>query len=64
MHIAALSTILKNLYYIHDQEEFLALFNKALDGHPQYPIEINFYEDGEWDDFKKLLNDFKPINRV
>jgi hypothetical protein len=48
------------VYYIHDQEEFLASFNKAVDGHPQYPIEINFYEDGEWEDFKKLLNDFKP----
>ena len=46
------------VYYIHDQEKFLEAFNKALSGHPRYPIEINFYQDAEWEDFKRLLNDF------
>ena len=46
------------VYYIHDRDEFLESFNKALTNHPRYPIEINFYEDKKWEDFQKLLNDF------
>lgn len=52
------------VYYIHDQEKFLEAFNKSLSGHPRYPIEINFYEDTEWDDFKRILGDFsKAANK-
>ncbi|MEE9345778.1 MAG: DUF695 domain-containing protein [Methylococcales bacterium] len=46
------------VYYIHDQNQFLEAFNKALSSHQRYPIEINFYEDKVWEDFQKLLNDF------
>lgn len=46
------------VYYTHDQDHFLALFNSAFRDHPRYPIEINFYRDEEWEDFKRLLNDF------
>lgn len=46
------------VYYIHDREQFLRAFNEILSGHPRYPIEINFYEDAEWKDFKRLRNDF------
>jgi hypothetical protein len=33
-------------------------FNKALNGQPVYPIEINFYEDKDWSDLVKLHSDF------
>lgn len=46
------------VYYIHDQEQFMTAFNKALAKHPEYPIEIKFYKDPEWSDFQKLLKDF------
>lgn len=45
-------------YYINDQDLFLEAFNKSLNDHPRYPIEINFYQDQQWDDFNRLLNDF------
>lgn len=45
-------------YYINDQDQFLEAFNKSLSDHPRYPIKINFYQDQEWDDFKRLINDF------
>lgn len=52
------------VYYISDQDKFLDSFNKALNGHQRYPIEINFYQDAKWEDFKRLLNDFdKPANK-
>ncbi len=47
------------VYYINDQNKFLEAFNKTLSGHPRYPIEINFYQDSDWEDFKRLLDNFK-----
>lgn len=46
-------------YYIPDREKFMAAFNEALQSHPRYPIEINFYEDPEWQDFRAILDLFK-----
>jgi len=46
------------VYYIHDQDQFLAELNKALSTHKRYPIEISFYKDEKWEDFQKLLDDF------
>jgi hypothetical protein len=46
------------VYYIHNQDQFLEAFNKAMSSQPRYPIDINFYEDKVWEDFQKVLNDF------
>jgi|GEM_PF-871094 len=46
------------VYYIRDDDEFLKSLNSALASHDRYPIEITFYEDREWKDFKGLLSDF------
>jgi len=43
-------------YYINDRDLFIDKFNSALSGHNAYPIEINFYEDAEWEDFQKTLD--------
>ncbi len=47
------------VFYIANREQFMMNFNKALKGHPAYPIEINFYEDKEWSELVKLQHDFK-----
>lgn len=46
------------VYHIRDDDEFLKALNSALSAHKYYPIEITFYEDKEWKDFRELLNDF------
>ena len=46
------------VYYIHDQDQFMASFNQVLANHPRYPIEIEFYEDPDWEDLQELLEDF------
>jgi len=46
------------LYYSTSQVEFMNMLNKTLEKHDVYPIEINFYEDPTWSEFKKLLSDF------
>lgn len=46
------------VYQIRDDDEFLKALNSALSTHGRYPIEITFYEDKEWRDFRELLNDF------
>lgn len=42
-------------YYVADRDEFLAAFNDSLSGHPRYPIEIEFFRDEEWEDFRRIL---------
>jgi hypothetical protein len=46
------------VFYIASRDGFMNNFNEALNGHPAYPIEVNFYEDKEWSDLVKLQNDF------
>jgi len=47
------------VYYISDRDEFMNALNTALEHHPRYPLEIDFYNDPEWDDFRNLLSKFK-----
>jgi hypothetical protein len=37
-------------------------FNDALSEHPPYPIEINFCEGQQWNDFERLRGLFKRDN--
>lgn len=46
-------------YYISDKDKFMEQFNDALAGHEVYPIDISFYEDPEWTEWNKLLENFK-----
>lgn len=46
-------------YYISDREAFMSAFNDAMSRNPRYPIEINFYNDPEWQDFVGLLEAFR-----
>lgn len=47
------------VYYSSSQDQFMTLLNETLVTHERYPIEINFYDDPEWNEFKKLIEDFK-----
>ena len=44
------------VYYIRDRNDFLGRLNAALRGHERYPIEINFYDDAQWKDFRMILD--------
>lgn len=46
-------------YYIPDRERFMGAFNDALEGHPRYPIEIEFFEDREWKDYQTIREMFR-----
>jgi len=46
-------------YYSTNQDDFMKILNKTLEKHDEYPIEIDFYEDKEWADFKKVIENFK-----
>lgn len=47
------------VYYTSARDRFIGAFNDALSEHPRYPIEINFYEDREWEDFEKICGLFR-----
>lgn len=46
------------VFYVAERESFMGALNEALADHPRYPLEIKFYEDGDWSDFRKLIEDF------
>ncbi|MEY8868439.1 DUF695 domain-containing protein [Meridianimaribacter flavus] len=50
------------VYYSTLQEDFMIILNQTLKNHDAYPIEINFYEDKDWTDFKNILNNFETKN--
>lgn len=42
-------------YHTKNRDEFMKELNRAVSDKPKYPIEISFYEDPNWDSFKKIL---------
>lgn len=46
-------------YQISDRDQFINKLNKVLQSHERYPIEITFYEDSDWKEFRKLIKDFQ-----
>ena len=46
-------------FYCETQKEFMRILNIILANNKRFPIELNFYEDKEWSEFKTLLKDFK-----
>ena len=43
-------------YYAADAEAFVATLNASLDGHPTYPLEIEMFDDSEWQGLQQLLD--------
>lgn len=49
------------LYYINDRDLFTERLNETLREHDRYPIEIDFYEDPNWQEFERTRADFGSI---
>ena len=47
------------VYYAHDTDLFIDELNSALASHPRYPLDISFYEDADWSEFKHILSLFR-----
>jgi hypothetical protein len=43
-------------YYAADAEAFVTALNASLDGHPTYPLEIEMFDDSEWQGLQQLLD--------
>ena len=46
-------------YYCIDQSSYLDALNQAAKKYPKFPIDIVFYEDSEWTDYKSLISAFE-----
>jgi hypothetical protein len=42
-------------YYSADADAFVDALNASLDGHPTYPLEIEMFDDPEWEGLQQLL---------
>jgi len=43
-------------YYAPDADAFVAALNASLDGHPTYPLEIEMFDDPEWQGLQQLVD--------
>ena len=43
-------------YYAADADAFVAALNAILGGHPTYPLEIEMFDDAEWQGLQQLLD--------
>jgi hypothetical protein len=43
-------------YYASNAEAFVTALNASLDGHPTYPLEIEMFDDAEWQGVQQLLD--------
>ena len=43
-------------YYAADADAFVAALNDSLEGHPTYPLEIEMFDDSEWQGLQQLLD--------
>lgn len=43
-------------YYAADADAFVTALNASLDGHPTYPLEIEMFDDSEWQGLQQLLD--------
>lgn len=46
------------VFHAATHEYFMAALNNALADDERYPLDIKFYSDPDWIDFRRLLNDF------
>ena len=46
-------------YYVADPGAFMTEINRSLKGLPRFPIDIKFYHDEEWSDFRDLVAMFQ-----
>lgn len=44
-------------YYAADPDVFMDALNDALEGHPEYPIEFQAFDDPEWNALLELIED-------
>jgi hypothetical protein len=43
-------------YYAPDADAFVAALNASLEGHPTYPLEIEMFDDADWQGLQQLLD--------
>jgi hypothetical protein len=48
VHVSTGMGLKEWIFYARSREVFMFEFNALLSGHPQYPLEIEFYNDPEW----------------
>jgi hypothetical protein len=45
-------------YYVRDHNQFMSEFNSALSSQPQFPVDIEFMNDPEWEYRRSILENF------
>ena len=52
------------VFYVVDRDQFIEEFNNRVANDRRYPITIKFYEDEEWSELWRLIDDFKDATKA
>lgn len=47
------------IFYARSREEFMSELNELLAGHPRYPIDIEFFEDPNWEIWEDMVKNLR-----
>jgi hypothetical protein len=47
------------IFYARSREEFMGELNELLSGHPRYPLDIEFFEDPNWEVWDDMVKDLR-----
>jgi hypothetical protein len=59
MQVATGMSLKEWIFYARNSDAFMARLNDLLSGHPRYPIEVEFYDDPEWQMWSKTVSRLK-----
>ena len=59
VHISTGKGLKEWIFYAHTREEFMAELNALLSGHPRYPLDIEFFEDPDWEVWEDMVKDLR-----
>lgn len=59
VHVSTGMGLKEWIFYARSREEFMAELNELLAGHPRYPIDIEFFEDPEWEVWEDMVKDLR-----
>jgi Family of unknown function (DUF695) len=59
VHVSTGMGLKEWIFYARTREEFMAGLNELLSGHPRYPLDIEFFEDPDWEIWEDMVRDLR-----
>ena len=59
VHVSTGMGLKEWIFYVRDQQDFMAALNRLLEGHPPYPLQIEVYDDPQWKVWADMVKELR-----